>query len=217
VSLPSLAYLMLSNRPALHSIGYQYPAVLIPWWFLAAVCGLARLERWSRRRARARLRWLFLCLLLIGSVGMNLVLNPARFHARNGAFRPTSHHELTVEAMALIPPDAGVATINVLGPHLTHRRYLISVDKYPVPAREDHMRHVDYVLLDLVDCRAVGALGRPRYTELIQGILQTGQFRIRYWSGRIVLLERGEVTEQDLAPLVEYVTELDHQNRPCWP
>jgi uncharacterized membrane protein len=215
VSLPSLIYLLLSSRPALHSIGYQYPAVLIPWWFLAAVRGLARLDRWPRHKAR--LEWLSLCLLLVGMVGMNLLLNPVVFYMRSKAFSPTAHHEQVKDAMAQIPAEAGVATINPFGSHLAHRRYLIGVDKYPLPLRQDHMQYVDYVLLDLVDCRAVGALGRVRYTDLVMQILRSGDFRVRYWSDRIVLLERGPASEEELAPLMEYVADLAEQNRPCWP
>ena len=215
VSLPSLAYLLFSSRPALRSVGYQYPAVLIPWWFLAAIYGLARFERWPR--LRARLEWLSLCLLLVGTLGTNLVLNPILFYVRNGAFIPPPYHEQVSEAMALIPPDAGVATINPFGPHLADRRYLISVDKYPLPLRQDHMQHVDYVLLDLVDCRAEGARGRPYYTDMVLQIVQSDEFRVRYWSDRILLLERGQPSQGDLGAVTEYVMDLLDQDRPCWP
>jgi uncharacterized membrane protein len=215
VSLPSLAYLLLGNLPALRSIGYQYPAVLIPWWFLAAVYGLVRVERWPR--LKTRLEWLFLCLLVVGTLGMNLVLNPILFYVRNNAFSPTSHHEQVVAAMAQIPPDAGVATINPFGPHLANRRYLISVDRYPVPLPEGHMQHIDYVLLDLVDCRGEGMLGRAYYTDMVLQVVQSGEFRVRYWSDRILLLERGQPSQEELEAVTDYVTDLLEQNRPCWP
>jgi uncharacterized membrane protein len=218
VSLPSLAYLLLSSRPALHRVGHQYPAVLIPWWFLAAMRGLARLEQWPRVRQRARLKWLFLCLLLVGTLGVNLSLSPVLFHWRGGTFRPMAHHEQVNAALAQIPPQAGVATINTFGPHLAHRRYLISLDKYPLPLRRDHLQYVDYVLLDLVDCRAVTVLDpRARYADIVTQVLETGHFRVRYWSGRILLLERGPASEEELTALTEYITDLVEQNRPCWP
>jgi uncharacterized membrane protein len=215
VSLPSLAYLLLSSRPALRSVGYQYPAVLIPWWFLAAIYGLARLERWPR--LKTRLEWLFLCLLLVGTLGTNLVLNPILFYVRNEAFTPLPYHKQVIEAMRHIPPDAGVATINPFGPHLTDRRYLISIDKYPLPLRQDHMQYVDYVLLDLVDCRAEGTRGRPYYTDMVLQVVQSGEFRVSYWSDRILLLERGQPSQEDLDAVTEYVVDLLDQNRPCWP
>jgi uncharacterized membrane protein len=215
VSLPSLAYLLLGSRPALHSIGFQYPAVLIPWWFLAAVRGLARLKK--MRRHGARLMWVFLSLLLVGSIGMNAVLNPFLFYRQSRAFRPTEQHEEIKTALAQISPESGVVTINALGPHLAHRRYLISLDKYPEPLGQDRLQYVDFVLLDLVDCRAVISGGRAGYTDSIMGILKTGEFRVRYWSDRVVLLERGSATEEELAPLVDYVAELNAQNRACWP
>lgn len=63
ISWPSLAYLLSSSRSALHSVGFQYPAVLIPWLFLATVQGLARVERrFSHKRVQLAV------LLLVGMV-----------------------------------------------------------------------------------------------------------------------------------------------------
>jgi len=110
-----------------------------------------------------------------------------------------------------------VATINRLGSSLAHRRILVALE-YPPPFRLDHVQMADYVLLDLVDCRAVVAPDpRAEYTNIVMQVLQTGHFRVRYWSGRILLLERGMALEGELTTLTEYVAGLADQNRPCWP
>jgi len=217
VALPSLIYLLLARRPEFHSIGYQYPAVLIPWLFLATVEGLQWLRTFRFRPLGPAFYRAAVACMLVGTVATNYHLNPIAQYARNGAFRRDSYHDQIVKALAQIPPEAGVATINRLGPSLAHRRILVALE-YPPPFRLDHVQMADYVLLDLVDCRAVTAPDpRARYAEMVTQVLQTGHFRIRYWSGRILLLERGPASEEELMALTEYTTDLVEQNRPCWP
>ena len=50
------------------SVGYQYPAVLIPWFFLAVVEGLQRLRRMASWSGGLRHYRLGLAFLLIGRV-----------------------------------------------------------------------------------------------------------------------------------------------------
>jgi uncharacterized membrane protein len=217
VALPSLAYLLIGKRPAFHSVGYQYPAVLIPWLFLAVAEGVARVRRidhWLRRR---RVYWAGLAFLLAGTAGTNVVLNPVLLYARAATFRPDPYHSHIVDAMSCIPSDAGTVTVNRLGPALANRRVLVALE-YPPPFRLDHVQQAEYVLLDLVDCRTVPALDqRARYAEMVAQVLQTGLFRVRYWSGRILLLERGVPSEKELAAVGAYVDDLVGQDRPCWP
>jgi len=219
VSLPSLAYLLLSGRPELRRIGFQYPAVLIPWLFLAALQGLARLER--RFGARRRRAWggrFLLYLLLLGTVGGNLPYNAVLFHWRSGDFDPVAHREQLEAALVQIPPQAGVATNNYIGPHLAQRRRLIDLDLYPLPLRRDHLQSVDYVLLDLVDCRAVVAPDpRAAYAEMVRQVLDTRQFSVRTWSGRILLLQRGGPSDRELDEVWDYVEGLVGAGRGCWP
>jgi uncharacterized membrane protein len=217
VSLPSLAYLLVSSRSALHTVGFQYPAVLTPWLFLAAVHGLARLERWPRGRQETR-AWLPLCLMLVGTLGANLPFNPIFVSWRSGYFMRMPHHEQIREALAHIPPQAGVATINPLGPHLVHRRYLIGLEKYPLPLNQDHLEQVDYVLLDLVDCRLFHTRDpRGDYAQMVREIIDTQQFGVRYQAGRILLLERGDPPRAGLEEARGYIEELEARGQPCWP
>jgi uncharacterized membrane protein len=215
VALPSLAYLLLGERPAFHSVGYQYPAVLIPWLFLAAAEGLRRLRRGHLAGSR-RLYRLGLAFMVFGTLGINVALNPVYLYSRAGMFQPESYHDQVTEALAQIPPDAGVATINRFGPQLANRRVLVALE-YPAPLRLDHVQMADYVLLDLVDCRVVPASDpRAQYADIVAQVLQTNSFRVRYWSGRILLLERGAPVGEEAAVL-DYVSDLVEQDYPCWP
>lgn len=217
ISLPSLVYLLVSSRATLHSVGFQYPAVLIPWFFLAAVQGLVRLERWPGARRMTR-KWLPLGLLLVGMVGANLPFNPIWVTWRSGYLSVLPQREQILAAMSCIPSYAGVATINPFGPHLAQRRVLITLEKYPVPLRQDHFQHVDYVLLDLVDCRLYRTQDpRATYAEAVRDLIDSGDFGVRYWSRRIVLLERGLPAGAELGEVRAYVDKLVAQERPCWP
>lgn len=217
VSLPSLAYLLLSSEAGLYRVGHQYAAVLIPWFFLATVQALARLERWRCLRPWAK-RWLPLSLLAVGTLGANLKFNPVLVSYRSGYLSRVHHHEEIQNALALIPPEAGVATINPLGPHLANRRLLIGLERYPVPLKRDHLCQADYVLLDLVDCRLVDAPDpRAEYTSMVREILDTGQYTVSYWSGRVLLLQRGISPASDIDEVRAYVEGLEKEGRPCWP
>jgi uncharacterized membrane protein len=217
VALPSFVYLLAGREPELHTIGYHYPSVLIPWLFLATVEGLQWLRTFRFRPLGPTFYRAAVACMLAGTVGTNLLLNPIASYTWQGAFRRDPYHDQIVEALAKIPPEAGVATINRLGPQLVNRRILVVLE-YPPPLRLEHVQMADYVLLDLVDCRAVVALDqRAEYTDIVMRVLETGRFRIRYWSDRILLLERGPASEEELTALTEYVTGLVEQNRPCWP
>lgn len=217
VALPSLVYLLAARQPAFHSIGYQYPAVLIPWFFLAVVEGLSRARRLTGRFGRQRLYRLGIAFFAAGTVGINVAVNPIILYAQAGVFQRDPYYDQIVEAMALIPPNAGVATVNRFGASLANRRILVPIE-YPPPLRLDHVQMADYVLLDLVDCRLMPAVDpRSGYAELVAQVLDTDLYRIRYWSGRILLLERGATSEEEKAAVLEYVTGLVEERRPCWP
>jgi len=217
VALPSLSYLLLGKRPALHSVGYQYPAVLIPWFFLATVEGLRRTRRAADRFGKLRLYRLGLAFLLIGTIGSHIPLNPILIYARAGIFHPDPYHGEIVEAMEKIPPTAGVATISRLGPPLANRRVLVALE-YPPPFRPDHLQAANYVLLDMVDCRLVPTPDpRVGYADIVEQILQTRSFRVRYWSERILLLEKGTPTDEEIQSVRDYVNRLVERDRPCWP
>jgi hypothetical protein len=117
----------------------------------------------------------------------------------------------------VIPEEAAVATVNRFGPHLANRRVLVALE-YPPPLRLDHVGMTDYVLFDLVDCRTVPAADqRGVYADIVAEVLGTGVFRVRFWSGRILLLERGQALEGELEEVLVYVQGLVADDRPCWP
>ncbi len=111
-----------------------------------------------------------------------------------------------------------VATINSFGAHLASRRYLMGLDWYPLPLRRDHLGSIDYILLDLVDCRAAPPPDpRTPYATMVYAVLDTGQFGVAYWADRIVLLQRGVAPGPELDAVWRYEESLVEEERPCWP
>jgi len=191
--------------------------VLIPWFFLAVVEGLRRGRRMRCWPSGRRVYRLGLAFMLFGTIGTHVILNPIFLYAQAGIFQPDPCHDQVIEAMAEIPPGKGVATVNRFGAPLINRRIMVALE-YPPPLRLDHVQMADYVLLDLVDCRLVAAPDpRVAYADIVAQVLETGCFRVRYWSGRILLLERGDPSEEEMEEVLDYVADLVEQDRPCWP
>jgi len=218
VALPSLLYLLLGRQPELHALGYQYPAVLVPWFFLSSVEGLSWLTLRAAQQPRAQLVLrLAIASMIAGTFASNLIMNPIVLQRRQGNMQRSPDHERALYALSLIPAHAGVATGNRFGAHLADRRVLVAID-YPPPLRLDHVLQADYVLLDLVDCRAVEADDpRATYAQMVRQVLSTGAFRVRYWSGRILLLEKGEPLPAQIKEVTRYIDDLVRNQRPCWP
>lgn len=77
---------------------------------------------------------------------------------------------------------------------------------------------MDYVLLDLIDCRSTSQYGnRSRYTQQVREVIDSGEFGVRYWTGRILLLERNTPVGPDLDEVRAYVDQIEEDGRPCWP
>ena len=219
VALPSTAYLLTSKSSHLYQIGSQYPAVLIPWALLATVRGLSRIEEWPWSSEIMR-RWLPAGLLVTGTLGANLVVNPVYVAWRSGYFTDWQRNEAVQVALRQIPSEAGVMTINSLGAEVTNRQVLMAAEQYGLLASQSHLEEVDYVLLDLVDCRLFGGSDpRLTYAQFVRALLESGSFGIDRWEGRILLLRRDESStrEETLTQVQEYVNRLVEEKRPCWP
>jgi hypothetical protein len=90
--------------------------------------------------------------------------------------------------------------------------------EYPPPLRLDHVEMTDCVLLDLVDCRTVPAADqREAYARMVEQVLGSRRFRVDLWEDRILLLEKGSPTEEELSKIRAYVDRLVEEDRPCWP
>lgn len=123
---PDLAINIFSQKPELHTIYYQYTAVITPFLFIATIYGIKNIRK----------LFPFISLSLLG---VYLALSglyfayiygplPGAKDANIAVFtRPQKNKEIIMEKIGKIPQHAEVAATNNLGPQLSHRRYLYTV------------------------------------------------------------------------------------------
>lgn len=126
-ALPALLANMLSTRPGMHSLTYQYNAVIVPFVFLATLEGVRQVRLILPARGR-RGDWSRAILAAVPVVGIAwsvaggpLGPNPPRFHA---ATLSTEQGNAAIAALRAIPSDASVCAQTAIGAHLTHRTRL---------------------------------------------------------------------------------------------
>lgn len=155
VAMPAIVYNLLSDVPSQSSIYFQYLSPAIPFLILAAVQGVDRLRRWRPQLPTAVfLSWLIL------SLGVAWFLdNPFTTPVRDPYYpvyglKPISNRAAFDEAMALLPPQAAVATMMNYGPHLSLRpKYSLFYDRLKLEERPFGFPQTDYLLLNLSDWR----------------------------------------------------------------
>ena len=122
ITLPTLAYLLLSNYEPQFSFTNQYAAPLIPLVLATAVLGLSRLSKDAQR-------WL-LPGVLLSSLAFAVLFGDLPFSRRFDAamFRPEPRYGAFTAALNAIPPDASVVAENDLTPHLSRRRFVYDIE-----------------------------------------------------------------------------------------
>lgn len=183
VGLPALAYNLLSETPSQSSIYFQYLAPVVPFIFIAAIQGAARVQKWL---ANEWSRW-----ALIAWIGLGMTLawvwdNPFTRTIESPYFpvyslERVADREAFDQARALLPPDAPVATMMAYAPHLALRPELhLFYDRLRLQERPYGFPQTDYLLLNLTDMRwgvnarffysaIETAIGRYGYEALVAG------------------------------------------------
>lgn len=198
IPLPELAINLLSGRPQMVDIGYQYAAPIIPFTYAAAAAGIANLVRLLRRVPDLLGRSLpggligkapvFLAagVLLVG-VQADYQTGPLPVFSAPGNYStvvdPPSREHLRAlnEAVELIPDGAKVSATNAVGPHLAHRRHL-----YLFP----EVRDADYVIVDQED-PDYGLYPRPVLNlSAIQNLRESPEFERIYSRDGVLVFER---------------------------
>lgn len=141
-ALPDLFINILSSKPELYQIYYQYTAVITPFLFIALITGLA----WFFKKFSKVSKLFAICYLLFTGL-----YGAYRYGPLPGAKEPNIemiskpyHNKESLEKLIQsIPEDASVSTTNSIGSHLSHRRFL-----YNVPLGMDS---ADYVIIDSSD------------------------------------------------------------------
>ncbi len=208
VTLPALAYNLLSDTPSQSSIYFQYLAPVVPFIFIAAIGGARRLLNWLDH---GRARWLIAGWLLLGTLLAWVWDNPFSQVIDDPYFPVYALERFTdepafQEARALLPPDAEVATMMAYGPHLAQRPELaLFYDRLQLLERPSAFPPSEYLLLNLSDWRwGVNSLF---FLNAVETAIGRFGYEALYANQDVVLLQQGappsELTGAVLARSIE--------------
>jgi uncharacterized membrane protein len=192
VTLPALAYNLLSETPSQSSIYFQYLAPAVPFIFIAAIQGATRVQGWiGEKKAPAILA------IVLGS-GMILAWiwdNPFT-QTIDAPYFPVYGLEPQIDsgpfyrALELLPTDADVATMMAYGPHVALRRqFSLFYDRLQLLERPYGFPQAEYLLLNLSDLRW-GVNARFFYNAILTAIGRFGYEAI-FAENDVVLLKKG--------------------------
>ncbi len=202
VTLPSLAYNLLSETPSQSSIYFQYLAPAVPFIFIASIMGAHRIKVWfSDRKASVIITiWLVLGTYLAWAWD-----NPFTQEINDPYFPVYGLEQLTdaqslYSALDMLPPEASVATMMAYGPHLALRpEFSLFYDRLQLPDRPHGFAWSDYLLLNLRDLRW-GVNARLFYNAIQIAIGRFGYEAI-FFENDVVLLQR-DIDSQSLTGTV---------------
>ena len=192
VTLPSLAYNLLSETPSQSSIYFQYLAPAVAFIFIAGMQGAAKLRGWLPERWAT---WGVTAVLLSGTLLAWLWDNP--FTQAIGepywevyALEQFTNGDAFYAAAELLPRDAEVATMMAYGPHLALRPELsLFYDRLQLLERPFGFPQADYLLLNLSDWR--WGVNARLFLSTVEAAIGRFGYEAIYARDDVVLLQRG--------------------------
>ncbi len=182
-ALPDLGINLLSRKPHLYQIYYQYTSAITPFLFIAAIFTVSFIKkRWQRIPASVII--IYSLLLSIYSAYLYGPLPGSREPNLDMLTKPFTNKKNVDAFLESIPVTASVSASNSIGSHLAHRRYL-----YTLPQGWDQ---ADYVIFNLDDPNAMPSLSANK--ALLIDLLQRGYIKI-YDDGKIVGLKKNSSLE----------------------
>lgn len=178
LALPSLSINLLADYPPMHEVTtLMYAAPLVPFVFMAAVWGAARVN--VIRHTHSVMGLLLIGTTLFAQIRYGYLPGGGHYQP----FTITEHHRRAAAIIAQIPPAAKVTAQDKLNPHVSGRETI-----YIFPRVED----ANLVLLD------VTGPAWPQHPNDLHGTvadLLAGDFGIRAAADGYLLLERGATTK----------------------
>lgn len=178
-AFPDIFINVLSNKPHLHQIYYQYTAVITPFLFLAAIFGLRQI----RQQYPIIPTNFFVGAMLVTGLYAAYLYGPlpGAKEANLEMFTKTIANKQTIQAyLSRIPEDASVAASNNLGAHLAHRVNLFTI---PVGLHE-----AEYVTFLLNDKGAQPSL--PAQRQMAEELKINPSYSLMYQQGDFVLFKK---------------------------
>lgn len=181
---PDLGINLLSSRPQLYQIYYQYTAAITPFLFIATIFGIAFL-----RKRIPRLSTTLIVSYLLGVGLFSAYLYgplPGSKDANLDMFiKPFPQKDAVNSIIEHIPQTASVAASNSIGSHLAHRELL-----YTLPYGYDS---ADYVIFNLADSSAMPSLADHK--TLSQSLRYNPNYILLYDANNIVVFVKRNIGE----------------------
>lgn len=190
-ALPELALNVLSSDEAQSSVQYHYTAVIAPFMIAAGCRGLGRLSRLqgpSFSRALFRRRTLVSVMIVGSGLISGVVLGPLPWWSvvpggstvRSDTYWGDGRLSTMQQAVSMVPPNARVSASNLLGGHLSERRYI-----YTFPIVKD----AEWVVVDRA--RVFNDVGTAeQYASVLDRLTTDDSYTIRMDRDGIVVLQR---------------------------
>lgn len=127
---PEIAINLLSNFWPMHTIYYQYTAIITPFAFIAAVFGIRNFFDWTEDLTKKNIwfgRYRIALIILVLLIGSGLAIwrwspLPGMYRSEEIVWSYQNPWKTEVDKIiADIPDDASVSVTERIGPHLTHR------------------------------------------------------------------------------------------------
>ena len=150
--LPWFAVSLLSNYQPYYSIGFQYPAYVLPFIFVSFVLGLKKTIKWKEKPKITRL--LLKCSLVVNVIYFifvsPLISNPTNFNNIPAYVKHDSgaHIEVLNNYIEIIPETSSVLTQDNIFPHISSRENAYAFPP-PFDDPEDGLNGTIEELLDM--------------------------------------------------------------------
>lgn len=178
-ALPDLTINLLSGRPQLYQIYYQYTAAITPFLFISSMYGLRFLKKVYPQLPEA------VIILFLLTTGLHTAYSfgplPGSRESNIDMLTKSQPHKEKVDDLLLtIPESASVAASNTIGSHLSHRRYV-----YTIPSGWDT---ADYVIFDRTDPHQ--SPSRQVHATLLNSLRQNGNYILIYDDGNLAAFRK---------------------------
>lgn len=154
MALPGLAINLLADHFLQNSIYCQYTVPIVPFVFVAAVAGLARIRR-------SFSPW-YAYVLGLGCLFMVIV--PFKIDFPLGQDPVITNLQAAYDALAVVPDRVSLVTTNAYAPHLAHRAGLFVLG---FPAQRETPTDPEIVFVNLYDQRYILCDGYRTYFEAL--------------------------------------------------
>jgi uncharacterized membrane protein len=210
-ALPWFGLILVSSYPPYYQMGFQYSALIIPFIFVSAILGMAKVVNVDSNGRTAKK---ILTLVMISSIIFCIAFSPLSPLIQGGYPSPayvapeiTDHARLLNTFVNLVPQNASILTQDNIFPHVSNRAnaYVIMPQiQGDTPTWEKAAAFISslettYVLIDLKSDPSIGMI-------LLSHVIQEGTYGLYASADRILLFKQFYVGEPVLYQpiLVEY-------------